>query len=161
MYNLEQKVDLLLQLAVAKDDKSRSETEKRIEKVLNESVGQQVHKGSRRLIEQLLVELGMPCSLEGWSASVLAIELVMNNGGACREMFKTLYPRIIELRGIPSSTGRVERAIRHAIEVTWERITPEVEEKYFGLTISADKGMPTNSEFISRCANIVLDWMRG
>ena len=60
---------------------------------------------------------------------------------------KVIYPKVAKMHQTTSS--RVERAIRHAIEVTWERGNADVLLKVFGYTISAEKGKPTNSEFIA------------
>ena len=59
-----------------------------------------------------------------------------------------------------STPARVERAIRHLIEVTWFRGDLDILEKYFGNTVSASRGKPTNGEFIARMANVVRQRLR-
>ena len=71
---------------------------------------------------------------------------------------KVLYPQVAKTFG--TTPSRVERAIRHAIEVAWNRGDLDVLDKYFGNTVSASKGKPTNSEFIARVANIVRQRMK-
>ena len=69
---------------------------------------------------------------------------------------KVLYPAVAKKFGTTAS--RVERAIRHAIEVAWDRCDLETLQKYFGYTVSNAKGKPTNSEFIAMIADrISLD----
>lgn len=70
---------------------------------------------------------------------------------------KRLYPEVAKVHG--TTWLKVERAIRHAIEVAWTRGSPEVKTKYFGYTIDAERGKPTNSEFLSMAAEIVRQKM--
>ena len=66
-------------------------------------------------------------------------------------MTKVLYPAVAKRFG--TTPSRVERAIRHAIEVAWDRGDLETLQKYFGYTVSNTKGKPTNSEFIAMIAD--------
>ena len=80
-----------------------------------------------------------------------AIMMVVNNVEIINQITKGLYPQIAtKFKTTPS---RVERAIRHAIEVAWGRGDQQVVENIFGYTISASKGKPTNSEFIAMIAD--------
>ena len=69
-----------------------------------------------------------------------------------------LYPQLAVI--FDTTASRVERAIRHLVEVTWARGDLEVLNRYFGNTVSADKGKPTNGEFIARMSNIVKQRLR-
>ena len=69
-----------------------------------------------------------------------------------------LYPRLAAT--FNTTASRVERALRHLVEVTWARGDYEVLNRYFGNTISAEKGKPTNSEFLARLANVVRERTR-
>ena len=64
-----------------------------------------------------------------------------------------LYPQVAA--HFDTTAGRVERAIRHLVEVTWTRGDVEVLQRYFGNTVSPEKGKPTNGEFIARMANVL------
>ena len=75
----------------------------------------------------------------------------MNEPEYINAVTKRLYPEIAKKNGTTAS--RVERAIRHAIEVAWDRGDLETLQKYFGYTVSVSKGKPTNSEFIAMIAD--------
>ena len=77
--------------------------------------------------------------------------MVTNNNQIINEVTKTLYPTIA--REYDTTSSRVERAIRHAIEVAWDRGDVEVLDSFFGYTIHKNKGKPTNSEFIAMIAD--------
>ena len=77
--------------------------------------------------------------------------LVINDTEVINQITKSLYPKIAVKYG--TTPSRVERAIRHAIEVAWGRGDQKVVENIFGYTISASKGKPTNSEFIAMIAD--------
>ena len=76
-----------------------------------------------------------------------AIIMVIKDMDAINSVTKILYPTVAKKYNTTSS--RVERAIRHAIEVAWDRGDPEVLDEMFGYTIMSSKGKPTNSEFIA------------
>lgn len=75
----------------------------------------------------------------------------LQHPGKVNAVTKTLYPEVAKRFGTTAS--RVERAIRHAIEVAWDRGDLETLQKYFGYTVSNAKGKPTNSEFIAMIAD--------
>ncbi|MBR2484270.1 MAG: sporulation initiation factor Spo0A C-terminal domain-containing protein, partial [Oscillospiraceae bacterium] len=76
-----------------------------------------------------------------------AIVLTVQNMDIINAVTKVLYPEVAKHFG--TTPSRVERAIRHAIEVAWDRGDLETLQKYFGYTVSISKGKPTNSEFIA------------
>ena len=103
------------------------------------------------LVTNLIHEVGVPAHIKGYQFLREAIIMVVNNINMINQITKQLYPEIaFKYNTTPS---RVERAIRHAIEVAWGRGDQEVVESIFGYTVSADKGKPTNSEFIAMIAD--------
>lgn len=158
MNMIEKKVELLLRLAAAEDETGRDEIRKEIREILNAGEAAPTSRENSWIegkIERLLLEIGVPTNQSGYFYLIKAIGIVAENGGICRELHARIYPRIAQEMGAGLRPELVERGIRHAIEVAWERTTPEVQEKYFGNTVSSKTGKPTNSEFISRCAVIV------
>ena len=103
------------------------------------------------LVTNVIHEVGVPAHIKGYQYLREAIMMVVNDIEVINQITKSLYPKIaVRYSTTPS---RVERAIRHAIEVAWGRGQQEVVEKIFGYTISASKGKPTNSEFIAMIAD--------
>ena len=103
------------------------------------------------LVTNVIHEVGVPAHIKGYQYLREAIMMVVNNIDIINQITKQLYPDIaLKYRTTPS---RVERAIRHAIEVAWGRGQAETVENIFGYTISAAKGKPTNSEFIAMIAD--------
>ena len=99
------------------------------------------------LVTNVIHEVGVPAHIKGYQFLREAIIMVVNNINVINQITKELYPEIAEK--FNTTPSRVERAIRHAIEVAWGRGDPSTVEGIFGYTISADKGKPTNSEFIA------------
>lgn len=96
-------------------------------------------------------EVGIPAHIRGYGYLRDAILMVISDGELINAVTKSLYPAIAtKYRTTPS---RVERAIRHAIEVAWSRGNLEAIEELFGYTVSRDKGKPTNSQFIAMVAD--------
>ena len=90
-------------------------------------------------------------SIKGYQFLRDAILLTMNEPEYINAVTKRLYPEIAKKNGTTAS--RVERAIRHAIEVAWDRGDLETLQRFFGYTVSNIKGKPTNSEFIAMIAD--------
>lgn len=100
-----------------------------------------------KLVTNIIHEIGVPAHIKGYQYLREAIMMVVNDNNGINQITKSLYPKIaFKYNTIPS---RVERAIRHAIEVAWERGSPEIFITIFGNTISDRKGKPTNAEFIA------------
>ena len=99
------------------------------------------------LVTNVIHEVGVPAHIKGYQYLREAIMMVVNDIEVINQITKTLYPQIAKKYN--TTPSRVERAIRHAIEVAWGRGQQEVVENIFGYTISAAKGKPTNSEFIA------------
>lgn len=110
-------------------------------------------------ITKMLHELGIPAHIKGYQYLRDAISMVVRDREMMEAVTKILYPEIAKKNY--TSSSRVERAIRHAIEVAWGRGSLEVIDELFGYTISTGKGKPTNSEFIDLIADkICLDYKK-
>lgn len=105
-------------------------------------------------ITNLIHEIGVPAHIKGYQYLRDAITLVVGRMEYLNAVTKELYPSIAEMNN--TTPSRVERAIRHAIEIAWNRGKLETIESIFGYTIQQDKGKPTNSEFIA----IISDKLR-
>ena len=102
-------------------------------------------------ITNIIHEIGVPAHIKGYMYLREAITMVVNNMELLSAVTKELYPAIA--KKFNTTASRVERAIRHAIEVAWSRGQMETINKLFGYTIHNDKGKPTNSEFIALIAD--------
>lgn len=110
-------------------------------------------------ITKMLHELGIPAHIKGYQYLRDAISMVVRDREMMEAVTKILYPEIAKKNY--TSSSRVERAIRQAIEVAWGRGSLEVIDELFGYTISTGKGKPTNSEFIALIADkICLDYKK-
>ena len=105
-------------------------------------------------ITNLIHEIGVPAHIKGYQYIRDAITLVVGNMDMLSAVTKELYPTIAAMND--TTPSRVERAIRHAIELSWNRGKLETLNSLFGYTIQNDKGKPTNSEFIA----IIADKLR-
>ncbi len=103
------------------------------------------------LVTNIIHELGVPAHIKGYQYLREAIIMVINDIDVINQITKQLYPDIA--KKFKTTPSRVERAIRHAIEVSWIRGEQASIENIFGYTISAAKGKPTNSEFIAMIAD--------
>ena len=102
-------------------------------------------------ISTILREIGVPAHIKGYQYIRDAISIVVENRDLLSGVTKELYPMIAQKN--KTTPSRVERAIRHAIEVAWNRGKPDIIEALFGYTVQHDKGKPTNSEFIALIAD--------
>lgn len=102
-------------------------------------------------ITKLLHELGVPSHIKGYTYIREGISLIYNNPSLASAITKELYPVIAEK--FDTTASRVERAIRHAIEVSWNRANWELMEEIFGYSVDIDKAKATNSEFIVTLAD--------
>jgi two-component system response regulator (stage 0 sporulation protein A) len=103
------------------------------------------------LVTNIIHEVGVPAHIKGYQYLREAIIMVVKDIDVINQITKSLYPKIAYKFG--TTPSRVERAIRHAIEVAWGRGDQKTVENIFGYTISAAKGKPTNSEFIAMIAD--------
>jgi len=102
-------------------------------------------------VTAIIHEVGVPAHIKGYQYLREAIMIAVDDMDVINAVTKVLYPEVAKRFGTTAS--RVERAIRHAIEVAWDRGDLETLQKYFGYTVSNAKGKPTNSEFIAMIAD--------
>lgn len=103
------------------------------------------------VVTEIIHEIGVPAHIKGYQYLREAIIITVNDMDAINAVTKVLYPAVA--KKFSTTPSRVERAIRHAIEVAWDRGDLETLQKYFGYTVSNIKGKPTNSEFIAMIAD--------
>ena len=114
--------------------------------------------GLEASVTAIIHEVGVPAHIKGYQYLREAILLAVQDMDVINAVTKILYPEVAKRFNTTSS--RVERAIRHAIEVAWDRGDIETLQKYFGYTVSNAKGKPTNSEFIAMIADRLQLQMR-
>ena len=102
-------------------------------------------------VTKIIHQIGVPAHIKGYQYLRTAILLTINDNEIINSVTKILYPSVA--KKYQTTTSRVERAIRHAIEVAWDRGDVEVLNSYFGYTIQNNRGKPTNSEFIAMIAD--------
>ena len=102
-------------------------------------------------VTDMIHEIGVPSHLKGYQYLREAIMMSVEDVEMLRSITKILYPTIA--KKYQTTPSRVERAIRHAIEVAWSRGRMETLDALFGYTINTGKGKPTNSEFIALIAD--------
>lgn len=110
-------------------------------------------------VTQMLHEIGIPAHIKGYQYLRDAIIMSVSDKEMLASVTKILYPTIAKKH--QTTPSRVERAIRHAIEVAWSRGKMDTINELFGYTVSTGKGKPTNSEFIALIVDkIRLDYRR-
>ena len=110
----------------------------------------------KNLVTSVIHEIGVPAHIKGYQYLREAIMIAVDDMDVINAVTKVLYPEVA--KRFSTTPSRVERAIRHAIEVAWDRGDLETLQKYFGYTVSNAKGKPTNSEFIAMIADrLVLE----
>jgi two-component system response regulator (stage 0 sporulation protein A) len=102
-------------------------------------------------ITNIIHEVGVPAHIKGYQYLRTAILLTVKDSEIINSVTKVLYPSVA--KKYSTTTSRVERAIRHAIEVAWDRGDIDTLNSYFGYTIQNNMGKPTNSEFIAMIAD--------
>ena len=130
--------------------------EQQIKEIMNNygSTGESIDLYNNNLqisITKTLHELGVPSHIKGYQYIREGISLVYNNPKIVGGITKELYPEIA--RKFDSTSSRVERAIRHAIEISWNRANWDFMENIFGYSVDIDRAKPTNSEFIVTIAD--------
>jgi two-component system response regulator (stage 0 sporulation protein A) len=103
------------------------------------------------LVTNIIHEVGVPAHIKGYQYLRDGIIMVVEDIGVLNQITKQLYPDLAKKH--KTTPSRVERAIRHAIEVAWNRGQIDAIESIFGYTIDSNKGKPTNSEFIAMIAD--------
>lgn len=98
-------------------------------------------------VADMLREIGVPANILGYRYAKEAIIITVNDFTVIHAVSKTLYPAVAET--FATKPSRVERAIRHAVEVAWNRGDLQTLHRLFGSTVCGIKGKPTNSQFIA------------
>ncbi len=114
---------------------------------LHQSAGSSIES----LVTSIIHEIGVPAHIKGYQYLREAIILAVEDMDVINAITKVLYPQVAKTFG--TTPSRVERAIRHAIEVAWDRGDLDTLQRFFGYTVSNTKGKPTNSEFIALIAD--------
>ena len=107
--------------------------------------------GIESMVTSIIHEIGVPAHIKGYQYLREAIIIAVNDMDVINAITKVLYPQVAKT--FQTTPSRVERAIRHAIEVAWDRGDLDTLQRFFGYTVSNTKGKPTNSEFIALIAD--------
>ncbi|MCM1114667.1 MAG: sporulation transcription factor Spo0A [Clostridium sp.] len=110
------------------------------------------------VVSDIMRQIGVPAHIKGYQYLRTSIKLAVDDAEMLGSVTKLLYPTVAKMYNTTAS--RVERAIRHAIEVAWDRGDVDVLSSYFGYTIQSQRGKPTNSEFIAMIADKIKLSMR-
>ncbi len=102
-------------------------------------------------VTKVIHQIGVPAHIKGYQYLRTAILMTIKDNDVINSVTKILYPSVA--KQYQTTSSRVERAIRHAIEVAWDRGDIEVLNAYFGYTVQTSRGKPTNSEFIAMIAD--------
>lgn len=162
MFTLEDKVNLALAYIACDDKVMRAQAKAMIIKALKEidfspeievEAPKDISNDISEVIDEVLKDIGIPCRLSGYDALHHAIRIVLANPEKKYNITNDLYVDVAACVG--STNKRVERVIRHAIEVAFERNDIDNMHKIFGNTISLTKGNLTNQEMIVHCVKEV------
>ena len=131
-----------------------SDLEKRILQLYNQKPSKNIDLGKNNLkisITKTLHDLGIPSHIKGYQYIREGVEILFDRPDVIGGITKELYPELADR--FSTTVSRVERAIRHAIEVSWNRGDWDLMEELFGHSVDIDKAKPTNSEFIVTVAD--------
>ena len=109
------------------------------------------HQNIETMVTNIIHEIGVPAHIKGYQYLREAIIIAVEDMDVINAITKILYPQVAKT--FQTTPSRVERAIRHAIEVAWDRGDLDTLQRFFGYTVSNTKGKPTNSEFIALIAD--------
>jgi len=138
-YNLESLCDHIHSIATARNKGMHATSENQPSADIETQVTKIIH------------QIGVPAHIKGYQYLRTAILMTVNDSDIINSVTKVLYPSVA--KQYRTTTSRVERAIRHAIEVAWDRGDVDTLNSYFGYTIQNNRGKPTNSEFIAMIAD--------
>ena len=111
------------------------------------------------MVTNVIHEIGVPAHIKGYQYLREAIIIAVGDMDVINAITKVLYPQVAKT--FQTTPSRVERAIRHAIEVAWDRGDLDTLQRFFGYTVSNTKGKPTNSEFIALIADKLQLQLKG
>lgn len=151
---LEKKIDALINYVLCDNPDEKKELRSKLASLTHEGPAPvpvatipDFDKLDNRIVATL-VEIGVPAHIKGYRYLRTALKMAVENPDIIEAMTKELYPQVAQAHD--TTPSRTERAIRHAIEVAWDRGDLDILGRYFGNSISIMKGKPTNSEFIAR-----------
>ena len=156
MRNLELQVDALMRLCTAQTATEQEQARQALRQMMQ--LPQPPSKDPEVLVRQILLELGTPDHLVGHPYVVEAVLMAVENRYYINNITFGLYPQIAAK--FDTTASRVERGIRHLIEVTWSRTDVDILYRFFGNTVTPSRGKPTNGEFIARLVSIVQQQLR-
>ena len=131
--------------------KSRANKQAGIQSGVNEKSQADLTPDIESQVTRIIHQIGVPAHIKGYQYLRTAILLTIKDSDIINSVTKVLYPSVA--KKYQTTTSRVERAIRHAIEVAWDRGDVDTLNSYFGYTIQNNRGKPTNSEFIAMIAD--------
>ena len=123
------------------------------------SAAQESKPSIEAMVTSIIHEIGVPAHIKGYQYLREAIIIAVEDMDVINAITKVLYPQVA--KAFQSTPSRVERAIRHAIEVAWDRGDLDTLQRFFGYTVSNTKGKPTNSEFIALIADKLQLQLKG
>lgn len=148
---LSKKIDALAEIVASGNPRARERVRRELMRPADSKAAR--NDTAENLVRQILLDIGAPDRLLGHAYVTEAVVLCTEDRSYANAITKRLYPQVAAKFG--TSQTRVERAIRHLVEIAWDRGDMDVLYGYFGNTISRDKAKPTNGEFIVRIANVV------
>lgn len=151
---IEKKLDAVMRCLVADNEKDREQAREDMRGLMADAPP--ADRSVEYDVRRVLLDIGVPEHVLGHRYLVRAICLVVQEPGLLEAITKELYSQVAETFG--TTRSRAERAIRHAIELAWDRGDSDTLMRYFGNTVSSTKGKPTNSEFIARISNVVRQY---
>ena len=156
MRDLELQVDTLMRLCTAETPSEQAKAKQALRQLMQ--YPQLTHRDPEYLVRKILLEMGAPDHLVGHPYVVEAVLMAVENRYYINNITFGLYPQIAAK--FDTTASRVERGIRHLIELTWSRGDMDILCGFFGNTVDPDRGKPTNGEFIARLTNIVQQQLR-
>ena len=123
------------------------------------SAAQESKPSIEAMVTSIIHEIGVPAHIKGYQYLREAIIIAVEDMDVINAITKVLYPQVA--KAFQTTPSRVERAIRHAIEVAWDRGDLDTLQRFFGYTVSNTKGKPTNSEFIALIADKLQLQLKG
>lgn len=155
MTHLEKKVDAACWYLIAETGEEKQKAMKDLRELMSRATKPVTcqDRDLDGLIRAALLDIGVPDHIKGSRHLVCALALAVQEPELMDNVVKGLYARVAEI--VDATPSKVERNIRLAIELAWERGDLDVLGRWFGNTVSARKGRPTNGEFIARVANVL------
>ena len=145
---LSKRIDALAEIVASGNPRARERVKRELTAAPTEK-----RAAAESLTRQILLDIGAPDHLLGHPFVVEAVMLCVSDSSYANAITEKLYPQVAAK--FDTTASRVERAIRHLIEIAWDRGDTDMLYSYFGNTISRDRAKPTNAEFIARIANVV------